>query len=157
MNQGLYPIIYPEGQNARRPAGQVRTGFSVGVTYGQAMSAAGLNSTGDSVALSASVRTRILAVNGRGAFRFGLLNNGSGGSSASFLLELWIDGVRVVSNNNNGNSLGNGNYAHYVGGSNGTNITASLDWVPFETSAEVWVTASNAGTYNHGYLIDIHQ
>lgn len=156
MNPGMYPLIDPQAQALRKLAGQVRSGFNTGgATYTSALGAAGLDPSGaTTLALSAATRTRALAVNGRGAVRFALINNGSG-SASNVQIEVFVDGVKAIDTGSR--ALTSGSHMPFVGGVGSTNVVAALDFIPFDSSLEIWVTASVSGNYQHGFLIDLHQ
>jgi hypothetical protein len=156
MNQGLFGLPGGPAQGVRKLAGQVRSGFNTsGATYTSALAAAGLNSNGaTTVALSAGIRTRLLSINGRGALRFALLNNGTAGTP-DIVIEVLFDGVRGLLTPTL--SVLSGGFALYVGGVNLGSSSAMLDFQPFDSSLEIWTTTSAPGNYQHGFLIDLHQ
>lgn len=148
MNAGMFGL--PNGQPgaARKVAasnvGRSRTAVSGAVGV--------VGAAAQSVALTAGVRTRVLAVNGRGALRAAAIDQFIG--TVNLRLELWVDGVLVADTGTVSTGTGTGLIALGFGAAGQTPI---WDWVPFDSSLEVWATSGTSGSPNVGVVYDIHQ
>lgn len=152
MNQGMYYGLagsQSSGGALRKLAGQL------GRSYLFANPATGGAYTG--TPLTAGVRTRLLSILGRGALRIASLTNNTGGN-ANMRLEVVLDGVVIADTGtlNASNSQG----ICPVGYPANSGSPLFWDWVPFDSSLEIWATSSVTGTsgaYTFQYVADIHQ
>lgn len=162
MNPGMYGMASGQPGAARKLAGSVYGGTTN-------PAANGFINAGTSVAtsnglspltptLSASVRTRLVSVSGRGAVRAVGFN--TSGVSATATFELWIDGVRVKSLSGLMAS-GHGLLLVGSGSSNGTYPSGIIpDFIPFDSSCEVFITSDTSlsgGSAIYSHWIDLHQ
>lgn len=159
MNQGMYGVSSGSGTaGVRKLAGQVRSGTTQ-TTWAPVVLASGVGSV--NVVLTAGVRTRVVAVNGKGALRW--FHGAAPAAGTDLTIEVVIDGVRVVNQLVTLPAASGGSNAVYVAigggfGAAGTSqATAFWDWVPFDASVELFLTSSTSATCTYGTAYDIHQ
>lgn len=148
MNAGIFPLMDSQPGGGRRVFAS-----NVGRSRGQVSApVAPLGCAGQAVVLTAGVRTRVLSVNGRGAFRAAAIEQSLAPVNLRF--ELWVDGVLAADTGTNLVTVGNGLILLGLGASG---QTPAWDWVPFDSSAELWVTTNTSGSHTFGFVYDIHQ
>lgn len=159
MNQGTYGVSSGGGAaGLRKLAGQVRSGTTP-TTWTPVVLASGASSV--NVALTAGVRTRIVAVNGKGALRW--FHAAAPAAGTDLTIEVVIDGVRAVNQLVTLPAASGGSNAVYIaiGGGYGvagtSQASAFWDWVPFDSSVELFLTSSTSSTCAYGTVYDIHQ
>lgn len=106
--------------------------------------------------LTGNTRVNLLSVTGRGAARFLAVAEGSGSASGNLRLEVIVDGVTISDVTRAVGATGDGIIP--IGYCASTTIPAIWDYVPFDSSLQVFVTLP--GTTTTVYLlrvIDIHQ
>lgn len=153
MNQGLYGMGSSVGfSGVRKLAGQLGRNTTP-ASYQGIIS--GLGIATNVSASPAGVRTRILSVSGRGAARLLNIFNATGVSS-NLTIEVFFDGVRVVNNvvvSESSTSVITFGFSGVGGGIQ----AVTLDWMPFDSSYEVFVTSSAASNPSFQHITDIHQ
>lgn len=153
MNQGLYGLgSSGAGSGVRKLAGQI--GRNTTPVNNQAVfSALGVATNVSTAAIG--VRTRILSVSGRGAARLLNIFNASG-TSSNLTIEVFFDGVRVV--NDVVASISNNSVITFgFSGVPGGVQSVTLDWIPFDSSYEVFVTSSAVINPSFQHITDVHQ
>jgi hypothetical protein len=152
MNAGMFPV--PATANPRRLI--ARTGFDTGGNYpandplGHGI---GIGLTAFAVSgVVAGQRRLVYSARGRGAARF--LSVGLA-APASVRYELVIDGVTVV-DFSKGSGVGG---IALVGAIIGTAAPycVTLDFVPFDSSFELYVTSNGTGNLSYTTLMDFFQ
>jgi hypothetical protein len=161
MNQGMFGGI-GSGTGAasglRKLSGQIRSGATQ-TTWTPVVSASGAGSV--NVALTAGIRTRVVAVNGKGALRW--FHGAAPAAGTDLTIEVVIDGVRSINQLVTLPAASSGSNAVYIAigggfGAAGTSqATAFWDWVPFDSSVELFLTSSTSATCAYGTVYDIHQ
>lgn len=159
MNAGMYGMADGRGMAGRKFAGRV--GFQTtnsGAVVDGAFASSGLASNAHSTA--SGVRSRLLNVSGRGALRwFGIAAGTTGGST--YRVEVVVDGVTVmntpyVTASGRGPCVWGTAGQAAVGG--GAQPSPVLDYLPFDSSLEVYLTASvSEVSGGYFYLVDLHQ
>lgn len=155
MNQGMYGMASPSSGAGVGAGGSLRKlAAQVGRNYVYTSMTTGANGIG--VPLTASVRTRVLSISGRGAMRIASVAQFTGGA-ANMRAELLLDGVPVV-------DTGTAAVSHTSGycliGIPLSSVATPLmwDWWPFDASAEIYVTSSvTNASYTLSHITDIHQ
>lgn len=158
MNQGMLAgMTQGVSGQLRKFAG--RTDGSAVFTAKAPSSSWGLVGVGYSnFVLSAGVRNRVASVSGRGAIRcFSAQTNVAGGDTLR--VEVWIDGKRVVDMSSAiAVSLGlNAVGIAYSGDGGSTASIAQFDYIAFDSSCELYVTATTGGNTAISYRIDLHE
>lgn len=155
MNAGMFG--HPGGLSAGGTRSIVSYGTQIGLSADPTLTIngpiRGIRVTGASATWN--VRTRLYAAIGKGACKFFVLEHAAG-SDQTVLVEMVVDGVTIASKSV---SISSGGSALAVGCySPSPSYGYSLDYVPFNTSFEVYVTNStNTTTYNYAYNVDAHQ
>lgn len=152
MNAGMYGMSDGRGMAGRKLIGRAGLGTLPATSSWSAL-ASSVGAATAGISLTAGVRTRLLNINGAGALRFGLVNNGSGvGTSSTF--EVWLDGVPFINNSQVSPNWSNGQAQVFAG----STANGFLDYLPFSQSCEVFVTAGTTSAgYTLAYLADLHQ
>lgn len=152
MNPGLFGLPGGVPPNVRRlktlggsSASQVQTTISAfaNVAHATPVSAA---------ATPAGVRTRLLGILDRGAIRALSI---AGGGTDSTRVEVVVDGVTVWDRTI---SMVSGTVYSAVGfGGGGASPVFVPDYIPFDSSMELWVTRSALTTTDYAFNVDLHQ
>lgn len=150
MNAGMYGLPNGQALQGRRLAAQLgrQTSASSIHTIGAAAGAALTM-----LSLTAGVRTQALGVTGRGALRF--VAAAASSSGPVIRVEVVVDGVTVADYSRTASATGDGAIA--IGACGGSSVTAIWDWIPFDSSAQVFVTNNNGGNTYFLHVTDIHQ
>lgn len=152
MNAGMYGM----------PNGQVLQGRKLAAQLGRQSAAGSLqNAAGTtgaaitSIPVTAGVRTLTLNITGRGALRYMAAHNNTG-TPTSLRIEVVVDGVTVIDRTRNpATSTGDGVAA--VGMVNSSYSQATWDYIPFDSSVQVFVTLSAGASCGFAHVTDIHQ
>lgn len=96
----------------------------------------------------------MLSVNGRGALRWASLTIISASSAVSF--ELWMDGKKV-DEATVASSAAQTSFVLCGALGTPTEVSPVLDWMPFDSSVELYATSSPGNNTALVYLIDIHE
>jgi hypothetical protein len=152
MNAGMYGLPDGKALQGRILAAQLGRQAAAGSLH----NAAGTTGAAvTSVPVTAGVRTPILGITGRGAIRYMSAHNNTG-TSTSIQIEVVIDGVLVIDRTRSpASATGDGVIA--VGMFNSTSSQATWDYIPFDSSVQVFVTLSAHTTCGFAHVTDIHQ
>lgn len=154
MNAGLFGMSSGQAVSSRKLAGQVsnQSKVQLAVVANAALSLG--RSATNTVSLSIGVRTKLVGVNGKGAVRFVAVSNDTG-STETMNIEVVIDGV----SSSFAASVASGFGLLAVGstGAVSTSSGAVMDYLPFDSSAEIFITSTIAGQHTPLYVIDLHQ
>lgn len=153
MNAGMFPL--PNGQQGgvRKLSGQIgrQANASSINAMGPGAGAVATNISG----LTGNTRINLLSVAGRGAARFLAVCDASG-AGGNFRVEVIVDGVTIFDGTRTIASIGDGLIP--VGYCVSSTTTAIWDYVPFDSSLQVFVTLPGAATAVYLLrVIDIHQ
>lgn len=154
MNQGLYGMAGGQSGMARTVifrSPRTLNAANVNIVSSQFMNIAPVSFTP-----TMGVRTKVFGVTGKGALTFVTVVSNSASTASNLTVELVLDGILV---SNNTISVGNtGNGLFVVGaGMAATEIGGAMEWVPFSSSAEVFVTESVAIVTNLFASYELHQ
>lgn len=150
MNPGTFGM--PPGLGGRKLAAQLGRQSAAGSLH---TAAATTGAVVASIPVTAGVRTLALNITGRGALRYMAAHNNTG-VSTSLQIEVVIDGVPVIARTRNpATSHGDGIVA--VGMFNSTSSQTTWDYIPFDSSVQVFVTLSAGASCGFAYIADIHQ
>jgi hypothetical protein len=150
MNAGMYGMADGRGMAGRKLTSQLRSGTNYATAISVAGSLAGASGKVAAGSVTGSVRTRIFSVNGKGAVRW--FAAGPTGSTPNITAFLVIDGVEVKSETRISAADGSG-----VGVCGICTSAAAWDYIPFDSSAEVFVTVSTTANVDYAYVVDLHQ
>lgn len=113
--------------------------------------------------VTATVRTRLAAVNGKGAVLLTMAAHGTDVVSSSPVVELVIDGEVIIRNTYTSSTLNTGillaGYASYNSGDvYPVPIQCSFDYIPFDSNAELWVTTTGSLTsVKYSFLAELYK
>ena len=160
MNAGMYGMADGRGMTGRKVAALIGS-FDVGqASPCQAIFSSGRGLTTNTGTLSAGVRTKIASISGRGAVRLAAVEMIYQAPSVGTLTsEIWVDGVRLaIATTDRAGSTGSYG-ATLIGWSTyGSGLsTVAPDFVPFDSSVEIWATRSIAQAVNYSLVVDLHQ
>ena len=158
MNAGMYGMADGRGMAGRKLAG-ILQGQAVSVVSG----VGGVSTFGvvcsrnyTTQTLTGGVRTRIGSVTGRGAVRGWIVETAA--AADTIRAELWIDGKSVL--DITGGTAAAGQHINVVGAFSGSSVVLAIfDYIPFDSSCELFVTATTGGgsAYRYPFRIDIHE
>lgn len=152
MNAGMYGMPNGQALQGRRLAAQLGRQSNAG-SLQNAPATTGAAVT--SVTVTAGVRTLALSITGRGALRYMAAHNNTV-TSTSLQIEVVIDGVTVI-NRTRDPATSTGDGAVAVGMFNSTSSQATWDYIPFDSSVQVFVTLSAGATCGFAHVTDIYQ
>lgn len=160
MNAGMYGMADGRGMAGRKLAGQVMpASISPGVSAGTVLAmAASQSRSPESVNLSAGVRTKVLSVSGLGALR--MAGWSMSAQVANITYELWLDGILIKKYTNVSVASGADLVLAGVGVGSNAYPDVSADFIPFESSCEIFVTSDvpvSGGNGRHFYWVDVHK
>lgn len=151
MNAGMYGL----------PTGQAMGGLKLASQLGRAPASVGLDNVGaqagalvSSVPLTAGVRTLVLNISGRGALRYLSAHNNTN-TAGTITVEVILDSVSVISRTTP--SISTAGYGLVAVGLAGTGASSVWDFIPFDSSAQVFVTISGGASIGFAHITDIHQ
>lgn len=157
MNAGMYGMSDGRGMAERKVIAAAQspgTSQLTAVTASTCANSLGYNAWLNGTTITLNTRTRILSVNGKGALRLHVLSGDAAGSTNA-QQELWVDGVKVK--DHSVTSLQPTNSAVLVGAVSTAGVTA-LDYVPFNSSLEIWVSVNATRTaMSAATVYDLHQ
>jgi len=149
MNAGMFGMPSARSTGARKvvasAVGRASTAV-VGAT-------AAIGASSSVVGMTLGVRQRMLSISGGGALRATAINQATGGAQ-SLRLEVWVDGVAVADVSNASVASGSGLIAVGFAVASGTPL---WDWIPFDSSLEIWATMGASAGLSFGAVYDIHQ
>lgn len=151
MNAGMYGMADGRGMAGRKVAAStIRTSHGsdpAGCVSGT-LRAEKLTTT----SLAVSTRLRIFSIQGKGAVRAAGVS--AKDTAGNLTVELFVDGVRTVVHTNTAIAAAG---PLLVGSFISSGICA-LDWVPFDSSVEIYVTqtGTNSGV-DYAVAYDLHQ
>lgn len=152
MNAGAFGMPSGQVSQGRKLARQLRDASGISslhvATGGQVGAAAVVTST------PIGVRSQVMNISGRGAARFlGAYN--SNGTNTNLRLEIVVDGVPVYDATLGSSS----NYGHIAVGNfvYSSVPIGQWDYVPFDSSFQVFLTSSAVANPTLLYVVDIHQ
>lgn len=160
MNAGMYGMADGRGMAGRKFIGRVGIQPSnTGALVEGSFSASGL--LPNALTTVAGVRTKLLGVSGRGALRWLGIHAGTG-SGSTYRVEVVVDGVTVINvpyiTASSRGPMVWGEMTHVYMNSGTNQPTPVFDYLPFESSIEVYLTASvSEATGGYYYAIDLHQ
>jgi hypothetical protein len=160
MNAGTFGMADGRGMAGRKLATQVRSSTSATV-YGNYVSSfptAVINAGAtyqSAASVSGGVETRIFSINGRGALRW--LGAGDGVASNTIKVRLVIDGVTVSTGSQSGKDSTGGLVVCGTGNTTTGTILSLWDYMPFDSSVELFYTTSATAAPYLGFVVDIHQ
>lgn len=109
----------------------------------------------------AGARTRVLSLSGKGYLKFVAVTDGGASANTSITSELYIDGVMICSATLASTSGTSGNGHILVGGVGGAAApypyVVMLEQVPFQLSAELYVTRSTTASTAYTVAYDIYE
>jgi hypothetical protein len=154
MNAGMYGVPDGRGMAGRRLAFSSRKTTVHGGDPALMVNNSHAAPTVSTPALAAGVRTLIFSVQGRGAIRAAGVS--AKDAAGNLTCELWLDGVRVVNHTAtafaNAGALLAGFYIPT------TTQVVGFDWMPFDTSAEIYATQTGANTgVTYAVAYDLYQ
>lgn len=152
MNSGIYGMTSGQSLAGRKvkalggttPASIATatvTSFS-GIAHATPVSAA---------ATPATVRTRLLSVADKGAIRALAI---AGGGTDNTRVEIIVDGVTIWDRTI---SMVSGTMYVVVGFVGSASPSFCPDYIPFDSSMELWVTRSTLTTTDYAFTVDLHQ
>lgn len=150
MNAGMYGMADGRGMAGRKLTSQVRSGTNYATAISTAAGLAGSSTVVSAGSVTGGVRTRIFSANGKGAVRW--FAAGPTGSTPNITAFLVIDGVEVKSETRSAAADGSG-----VGVCGICTTVSAWDYIPFDSSAEVYVTVSATANVQYAYVVDLHQ
>lgn len=161
MNAGMHGMADGRGMAGRKLIRQLRSEPSPTETVGSYVPSilTAVTNVGASYLTLASVTggvdTVVFSLTGRGAVRW--LGIGDGAASNSILTRLVIDGQTVISGAKTSKASPAGIVLCGFGyGSSATGV-GSWDYMPFDSSVQVFYQTSSTASPYLGYVIDLHQ
>lgn len=153
MNAGAFGMPSGQVSQGRKLARQLRA--AAPVSYLSSASGGQVSAVSVNLNASVGVRTQSMSITGRGALRFlGVCNNTS--TSTNLRLEILIDGVTVydvtASCSNGSGLVGVGTFAYAS-----STALGQLDYVPFDSTLQIFVTSSAVVNPTLLYVVDLHQ
>lgn len=153
MNSGIYGMTSGQslaGRKVKLLGGSTPTSLT-GTTVTSFSSIAHATPV-SSAATPATVRTRLLSVADKGAIRALAI---AGGGTDNTRVEIIVDGVTIWDRTI---SMVNGTVYVVAGfGGGGTSPVFAPDYIPFDSSMELWVTRSTLTTTDYAFTVDLHQ
>lgn len=150
MNAGTFGMADGRVMAGRKVTSQLRSGTNYAASINTAAGLAGTSSAVSAGSVTFGVRTRIFSVTGKGAVRW--FAAGPTGSTPNTTVSIVIDGVEVRSETRAAAADGSG-----IGVCGICTTVSAWDYIPFESSVEVFVTVSSTITVQYAYVIDLHQ
>lgn len=153
MNQGMYGMASASyaGGLTRKLVAQLGKGGTLNDRSGMLQT---MGVAISSVTTPSGVRTKVLGVSGKGAARVLNIYNATGGTT-DLRVECWFDGVKVFDITYVSVSSTSVPIIGFYSPSGSYALTP--DWIPFESSYEVFVTSSIVGGNSLQHITDIHQ
>lgn len=155
MNQGLYGMA--GGQSGMARTVIFRSPRTLNATNVQTVSLQFMNIAPVSFTPTMGVRTKVFGVTGKGALTFVTVVSNVSSTASNLTVELVLDGILVSNNTISVSNAGQGLFVVGAGMAAGAEIGGVMEWVPFSSSAEVFVTESVAIATNLFASYELHQ
>ena len=154
MNAGTFGTPSGNLSHGRKLARQLRAATQV--SYLSLASGGQVSAVSASLSVSVGVRTQSMSITGRGALRFlGVCNTVA--TATNLRLEILLDGVTVCDVTASGCSDGSGPVGVGTFVYAGSAAQGQWDYVPFDSTLQIFVTSSAVANPTLLYVVDLHQ
>lgn len=159
MNAGMYGMADGRGMAGRKIATQLRSEVATNNTGNYVSSVfTAISNVGVSYltlsSVTGAVDTLVFSLNGRGAVRW--VGIGDGAASNTILARLVVDGKTIVSGGKTSKASTGGLILCGTGWASGTGA-GLWDYIPFDSSVQIYYQTSTTTSPYLGYVIDLHE